>query len=49
MEDDGFVTRIIYPKVPPRVEYNIMARGLSFMEALYHYTSMGSRKYSFNH
>ena len=30
LEEDGFVTREVFPEVPPRVEYSITPRALSF-------------------
>ena len=30
LEEDGFVTRKVFPEVPPRVEYTITPRALSF-------------------
>jgi DNA-binding HxlR family transcriptional regulator len=34
LERDGLMTRMVYPSVPPRVEYEISERGRSFKETL---------------
>lgn len=33
LEADGFILRTVYAEVPPRTDYILTARGVSFMEA----------------
>jgi DNA-binding HxlR family transcriptional regulator len=40
LETDGILERIIYPEIPPRVEYNITAHGstlLPIIDSMYHW------------
>ena len=41
MEQDGIITRIIYPEVPPRVEYQLTALGQSLQTVFDALTNWG--------
>lgn len=34
LEEDGFITKTIYPEVPPRVEYDLTEKGNEIIPAL---------------
>ena len=34
LEQDGLISRQVYPTIPPRVDYSITPLGVSFMESL---------------
>jgi DNA-binding HxlR family transcriptional regulator len=42
MEQDGIITRVVYPEVPPRVEYRLTALGRSLQTVFDALTSWGT-------
>lgn len=43
LEDDGLVKRIIYPEVPPRVEYELTVMGMETAPMLRHMSAWGNK------
>ena len=43
MEEDGLLTRQIYPEVPPRVEYTLTKTGLSLAPVLQEMAAWGDK------
>ncbi|NML22186.1 helix-turn-helix transcriptional regulator [Pseudoflavitalea sp. G-6-1-2] len=43
LEDDGMVKRIIYPEVPPRVEYELTTMGMETAPMLRHMSAWGNK------
>lgn len=41
LEDDGIISRKVYPVVPPKVEYSLTEKGLSLMPILETMASWG--------
>lgn len=41
LENDGLIKRIIYPEVPPRVEYELTSLGQSMEDLLQHMSDWG--------
>ena len=48
MEKNGLITRVVYPEVPPKVEYSLTALGLSLNPVLKELSNWGEN-YKFNH
>ncbi len=34
LEKDGLITKVVYPQIPPKVEYSLTERGKSLMKVL---------------
>jgi DNA-binding HxlR family transcriptional regulator len=47
LENDGMITRTIYPQVPPRVEYALTVLGRSFMPVLEAMLQWGVKNHKF--
>ncbi|MTV82724.1 winged helix-turn-helix transcriptional regulator [Secundilactobacillus folii] len=43
LEEDGFISRKVYPEVPPRVEYSLTEFGESFVPILKHMKAWGDQ------
>jgi DNA-binding HxlR family transcriptional regulator len=42
LEEDGMVTRTVYPQIPPRVEYSLTSMGKSLVSQLLHLAGWAS-------
>ncbi|MFS0907187.1 winged helix-turn-helix transcriptional regulator [Priestia aryabhattai] len=43
LEKDGLINRKVYPEVPPRVEYSLTSKGVSFMPIIDLMEDLGKR------
>ena len=44
LESDGLITRTVYPVVPPKVEYNLSAAGVTIISEKYAKTKTNNFK-----
>lgn len=46
LEDDGIVTKVVYPQVPPKVEYYLTEKGKDLAEVLIHLEHWSHKHFS---